>query len=85
MFIHYLAVQVLVPAQGLFNLHCSMWEAGFLFVTYGIFTCSMWDLIPRPGNQLGLPNLGAPSVTTGLQGCPSHGQVSHIASESLTV
>ena len=63
---------ILVPAQGLFSLHCSMWEAGFLIVTCGIFSCSMWDPIPPPGNELGCPNLGALSLTTGLQGCPSH-------------
>ena len=78
---------VLVPAQGLFSLHCSMWEAGILTVTCSIFSCSMWDLMLRPGNELGPPNWRAPSLTTGVQGCPSHGQtqVSHITSEFLTV
>ena len=47
---------VLVPAQGLFSLHCSMWEAGILTVTCSIFSCSMWDLMLRPGNELGPPN-----------------------------
>jgi len=64
-----------------------MWEAGFLTVTCSISSSSMWDLIPWPGNEFGLPNWGALSLTTGLQRCPSHGQtqVSHITSEFLTV
>lgn len=40
---------VLVAALGIFNLHCGRQDLYLLHVN----SCSMWDLVPRPGTKPG--------------------------------
>ena len=57
-----------LPALGLicspWALHCGMWGF-FLVVTLRIsfVSCSMWNLVPRPGIKPGAPALGAWSLS----------------------
>ena len=44
------------------NIYLFIWLHRVLVVPRGICSCSMWDLLPRPGIKLQPPPLGAQSL-----------------------
>ena len=47
-------------------LNYLIWLFRVSIVSWGIFSCGMWDLVPWPGIKLGPPALGAWNLSTGL-------------------
>ena len=58
--------QTIMPPSFFFyviDFYLLMWMHWVLVVARGIFSCSMWDLVPWPGIVLGSPALGAWSLS----------------------
>ena len=47
----------------LITIQILIWVCRVLIVAGGIFSCSMWDLVPRPGIEHGPPALGARTLS----------------------
>lgn len=44
-------------------IYLFIWLSLIFIVAYGIFSCSLWDLVPWPGIERGPPVLGMKSLS----------------------